>query len=83
MASLVVTKKMSSVGTIQLVVWEQQLGRLCEFVHDCIHHKFGFKRILVRSDNERSLLSLIERVTSNLTGVELVMMTSRRGSSSK
>ena len=27
----------------------------------------GFKRILVRSDNERSLLSLIERVTSNLT----------------
>ena len=44
----------------------------------------GFKRILVRSDNERSLLILIERVTSNLTGVELVMMTSpRRGSSSK
>ena len=33
-------------------------------------------RILVRSDNERSLLSLIERVTSNLTGVELVLMTS-------
>ena len=39
----------------------------------------GFKRILVRSDNERSLLSLIERVTSNLTGVELVMMTSPEG----
>ena len=36
----------------------------------------GFKRILVRSDNERSLLSLIERVTYNLTGVELVLMTS-------
>ena len=32
----------------------------------------GFKRILVRSDNERTLLSLIERVMSNLTGVELV-----------
>ena len=31
----------------------------------------GFKRILVRSDKERSLLSLIERVTCNLTGVEL------------
>ena len=31
----------------------------------------GFKRILVRFDNERSLLSLIERVTNNLTGVEL------------
>ena len=44
----------------------------------------GFERILVRSDNERSLLSLIERVTCNLTGVELVLMTSpERGSSSK
>ena len=31
----------------------------------------GFKRILVRSDNERSLLSMIERVMNNLTGVEL------------
>ena len=40
----------------------------------------GFKGILVRSDNnERSLLSLIERVTSNLTGVELVLMTSPEG----
>ena len=39
----------------------------------------GFKRILVRSDSERSLLSLIESVTSNLTGVELVMMTSPEG----
>ena len=39
----------------------------------------GLKRILVRSDNERSLLSFIERVTSNLTGVELVMMTSPEG----
>ena len=32
----------------------------------------GFKRILVRSDNQRTLLSLIERVMSNLTGAELV-----------
>ena len=39
----------------------------------------GFKRILVRSDNERSLLSLIERVTCNLTDVELVLMTSPEG----
>ena len=39
----------------------------------------GFKRILVRSDNERSLLSLIERVTCNLTGVELVLTTSPEG----
>ena len=37
------------------------------------------KRILVRSDNERPLLSLIECVTSNLTGVELVLMTSPEG----
>ena len=39
----------------------------------------GFKRILVRSDNERSQLSLIEHVTCNLTGVELVLMTSPEG----
>ena len=39
----------------------------------------GFKRILVRFDNERSLLSLIERVMNNLTGVELVQMTSPEG----
>ena len=31
--------------------------------------RLGFKRILVRSDTERSLLSLIERVLNNLTGV--------------
>ena len=39
----------------------------------------GFKRILVRSDNGRSLLSLIECLMSNLTGVELVLMTSPEG----
>ena len=39
-------------------------------------HELGFKSVLVRSDNERSLSSLIERVTSNLTGVELELMTS-------
>ena len=39
----------------------------------------GFKRILVRSDNERSLLSFIKRVMNNLTGVELVQMTSPEG----
>ena len=38
-----------------------------------------FKRILVRSDNERSLLSLIERMTCNLMVVELVLMTSPEG----
>ena len=39
----------------------------------------GFKRILVRSDNERSLLSVIEGVMNNLTGVELVQVTSPEG----
>ena len=39
----------------------------------------GFMRILVRSDSERSMLSLVERVTSNLTGVESVLMTSPEG----
>ena len=48
------------------------------FLTACIK-SMEFKRILVRSDNERSLLSLIERVTSNLTGVELVLMTSPGG----
>ena len=38
-----------------------------------------FKRILVRSDTERSLLTLIERVMNNLRGVELVQMTSPEG----
>ena len=33
----------------------------------------------MRSDNERSLSSSIERVTSNLKGVELVLMTSPEG----
>ena len=33
----------------------------------------------MRSDNERSLLSLIERVMNNLTGVELVQMPSPEG----
>ena len=36
----------------------------------------GFKRILVRSDNERPLLGLIECVMNKLTGVEMVQMTS-------
>ena len=34
--------------------------------------RLGSKRILVRSDNKRTLLRLIERVMSNLTGLELV-----------
>ena len=33
----------------------------------------------MRSDNERSLLSLIERVMNNLAGVELVQMASPEG----
>ena len=91
MASVVVTEKMccrscvSSVGTVQLDAWERQLltGRDRQTYASSFLTAFikslGFKRILVRSDNERSLLSLIERVTCNLTGVELVLMTSPEG----
>ena len=60
----------SSVGTVQLDAWEQQLltGRERQitrvfFFLTAIIKSLGFKRILVRSDNERPLLSLIERVT--------------------
>ena len=34
----------------------------------------GFRRILVKSDSERSLLGFIECVSNNLLGVELVLM---------
>ena len=61
MASLVVTEKMccrscvSSVGTVQLVVWEQQLltgrcVRFREFISDSIHQESG---IQVNSDEIR------------------------------
>ena len=44
----------------------------------------GFRRILVRSDKKRSLLSLIERVTCQLDGCRVgADDVSRRGSSSK
>ena len=84
MASLVVTEKMccqscvSSVGTVHLDAWERQSDYASSFLTAFIK-SLGFQRILVRSDNERSLLSLIERVTCNLTGVELVLMTSPEG----
>ena len=35
-----------------------------------------FKRILLRTDTARSLLSLIKRVSNNLLGVDLVLLTS-------
>ena len=43
----------------------------------------GINRILVRSDNERTLLSLIEHVMSNLTVVELVQCSWNQGSWSR
>ena len=49
------------------------------FLTAFINKSLGFNRILVRSDNGQSPLSLIERVTRNLTGVELVLMTSPEG----
>ena len=90
MASLVVTKKMVADLVCQV---SEQFNWLCgttvvdrkgasdyasSFLSAFIK-SLGFKRILVRPDNDRSFLSLIERVTSNLTGVELVMMTSPEG----
>ena len=91
MASLVVTEKMccqscvSNVGTVQPDAWVRQL--LTGRVRQTVRVRFwlhssrvrGLKRILVRSDNERSSLSLIERVRNDLTGVELVQMTSPEG----
>ena len=91
MASLVVTEKMccqscvSSVGTVQLDAWERQLltGREASDYASSFLTAFikslGFKRILVKSEKERTVLSLIERVTCNLTGVELVLMRSPEG----
>ena len=92
MASVVVTTKMccrscvSSVGTVQLVgcvgatvVDRKGASDYASSFLTAFIKSLGFKRILVRSDNERSLLSLTERVSSNLTGVELVMMTSPEG----
>ena len=91
MASLVVAKKMccqilcvkcrnSSTGCVGATVVDRKgaADYASSFLTANIK-SLGVKRILVRSDNERSLLSLIERVTINLTGVELVMMTSPEG----
>ena len=84
MASLVVTEKMccrsclSNAETVQPDAWQQQLltgkARQTTFITS-----LGFKRILVRSDNERSLLSLASRVSNCLPGVQLVLMTSLDG----
>ena len=90
MASLVVTKKMccrsyvkcrnSSTGCVGATVIDRKgASDYASSFLTAFIKSLGFKRILVRSDNERSLLSLIERVTTNLTGVELVLMTSPEG----
>eukprot|EP00974_Lingulodinium_polyedra_P026370 2543977-Lingulodinium_polyedra.AAC.1 len=39
----------------------------------------GWKRLLLRSDNEPALLSFLRRVTANLPGVEVVPQTSPEG----
>ena len=39
----------------------------------------GFTGILVKSDHESSLLSLLDRVSSDLPGVEVAPMTSPEG----
>ena len=90
-ASLVVAEKMccrscvSTVGTVSsgclgaTVVDRKGASDNVSSFRTAFIKSLGFKRILVRSDNVRSLLSLIERVTCNLTGVELVLMTSPEG----
>ena len=39
----------------------------------------GWKRLVMRSDNEPALLSLLSRVAANLPGVEIVPRTSPEG----
>ena len=91
MASLVATKKMccrscvssvgnSSTGCVGATVVDRKgASDYASSFLTAFIKSLGFKRILVRSDNERSLLSLIERVMNNLTSVELVQMTSPEG----
>ena len=69
----------NATGCMGATVVDKKGVRLREFISDSISLSLGFKRIPVRSDNERSVLSLVERVTCNLTGAELVLMTSPEG----
>ena len=77
---LCVKSRNSSTGCLGATVVDRKGASDCasSFLTPFIK-SLGFKRILMRSDNERSLLSLIERATCNLTGVELVLMTSPEG----
>ena len=82
MVSLVVAEKMccrSCVSSVGTVVDRKGASDCASSVQTAFIKSVGFKRILVRSDNERSLLSLIERLVNNLTGVELVQMSSPEG----
>ena len=89
MASLVVTEKMptlsvkcrnSSTGCLDATVVDRKgASDYASSFLTAFIKSLGFKRILVRSDNERSLLSLIERVMNNLSGFEMVQMPSPEG----
>ena len=70
----------SSTGCLAATVVDRKGASDCASSYlTAIIASLGFKRILVRSDNERSLLSLIECVSNNLRGVDLVLMTSPKG----
>ena len=82
MASLVVTEKMclpilcvkcrdSSTGCVGATVVDRKgASDYASSFLTAFIKSLGFKRVLVRSDSGRSLLSLIESVTCNLTGVK-------------
>ena len=80
MASLAVKCRNSSTGCVGATVVDRKgASDYASSFLTAFIKSLGFRRILVRYDTERSLLSLIERVTCNLTGVELVLMTSPEG----
>ena len=94
-APLVVTKKVccrscvSSVGTVQLVVWEPQLltGRerqICEFISDSIHQESGIQENSGEIRQRTIIVELDRTCDEQLDGCRVGDDdVSRRGSSSK
>ena len=74
MASLVVTEKMCCRCCLSDAETYYASSHVTAFIAS-----LGFKRILVRSGKERSLLILTERVSNNFPGVELALITSPEG----
>ena len=77
---LFVKCRKSSIGCMGATVVDRK--EASDYASSCLTafiKSLGFKRILVKSEKERTVLSLIESVTCNLTGVELVLMRSPEG----